>query len=537
MSYTVLIVEDETILARNLARTLTRLGIDVVQAHTYTDALAELGQRHFDLLCLDIQLGDGNGLDLAEAMQLVSAPVPVIIMTGQDSVPYRARAEHLNVVAFLGKPFALAQFRELVSSLLLDHKRDDELECSQREGPCVLMYSHDTIGLGHMRRNTAIAAALVQRVPGISVLLLVGCPAGVVFDVPKGADVIKLPSVAKLARERWRPGSLRIGARQLRELRKGLIERTIEGFRPDVIVVDHEPTGVWDELKSACADQLDGADRPRWVLGIRDILDSPDVIRKRWRQSGVDTFIASHYDSVLIYGDQAVYPSASEYGIDEMDNVRHEYVGYVVSERHADADNVIARTSDRAHVLVTGGGGRDAYPMMDALLRAMSDIPPAKRPDMTVVAGPLMDAELAEQVKIRASELALNYLNSSDSLADLMQHADLLITMGGYNSMSEAIVNGVPIVVVPRVGPSAEQRLRAALFEKLNLVRQVSMSSELSNDLKQQLLHVRPRMQHAWPRLNVRFNGAQQAAAAIETLLQKPESTVGKPLKKHEAYV
>jgi len=186
---------------------------------------------------------------------------------------------------------------------------------------------------------------------------------------------------------------------------------------------------------------------------------------------------------------------------------------------------------------VTGGGGRDAYPMMDALLRAMSDIPPAKRPDMTVVAGPLMDAELAEHVKIRASELALNYLNSSDSLADLMQHADLLITMGGYNSMSEAIVNGVPIVVVPRVGPSAEQRLRAALFEKLNLVRQVSMSSELSNDLKQQLLHVRPRMQHAWPRLNVRFNGAQQAAAAIETLLQKPEFTVGKPLKKHKAYV
>jgi len=190
MSYTVLIVEDETILARNLARSLTRLRIDVVQAHTYTDAVAELSQRHFDLLCLDIQLGDGNGLDLAEAMQLVSAPVPVIIMTGQDTVPHRARAEHLNVVAFLGKPFALAQFRELVSSLLLDHKRDDELERSQREGPCVLMYSHDTIGLGHMRRNTAIAAALVQRVPGISVLLVVGCPAGVVFDVPKGVDVL-----------------------------------------------------------------------------------------------------------------------------------------------------------------------------------------------------------------------------------------------------------------------------------------------------------------------------------------------------------
>ncbi len=67
----------------------------------------------------------------------------------------------------------------------------------------VLMYSHDGVGLGHMRRNSTIAARLVNEVAEASVLMLVGCPSGLFFDLPQGVDSVKLPSILKTATNSW----------------------------------------------------------------------------------------------------------------------------------------------------------------------------------------------------------------------------------------------------------------------------------------------------------------------------------------------
>src|SRR5690606_27838664 len=141
------------------------------------------------------------------------------VMTGQDSVENRARAEELPVAAFLSKPFALSRMRELVGALTLCNEPS-----TSRRGPSVVMYSHDTIGLGHMRRNSAIARDLVERVPGLSVLMLVGCPAGLVFETHPGIDYVKLPSLSKLARGVFQTGSLRIDAETTRNVRARIIE-------------------------------------------------------------------------------------------------------------------------------------------------------------------------------------------------------------------------------------------------------------------------------------------------------------------------
>ena len=195
-----------------------------------------------------------------------------------------------------------------------------------------MMYSHDTIGLGHMRRNTAIAQELVARVPGASVLMLVGCPAGMIFEPQPGIDYIKLPSLTKLGRGRWQAGSLRIDAATTRALRAGILDRVIETFAPDVLLVDHEPAGVWDELVEPIR-ALRTRGRTRVILGLRDILDDPDRVARAWAGNGTGDVISDLYDDVLIYGSDEFYPSDAAYGLEALRPGRVRYCGAVTTVR------------------------------------------------------------------------------------------------------------------------------------------------------------------------------------------------------------
>ena len=148
----------------------------------------------------------------------------------------------------------------------------------------VLMYSHDGVGLGHMRRNSAIAARLVNEVAEASVLMLVGCPSGLFFDLPEGVDSLKLPSVLKTGTNSWRPRKLGLPTVEIKRLRADLILKTAEVLNPRLFLVDHMPTGIWHELLPTLRHFRSLADPPAVILGLRDILDSPDVVREIWRR-------------------------------------------------------------------------------------------------------------------------------------------------------------------------------------------------------------------------------------------------------------
>ena len=84
MTETVLIIEDETSLANNLAAALARGGVNAVIANSLAAASGRIGSADYDLVCADIQLGDGSGLDFCEDMRRDRPDLPVIMMTGQD---------------------------------------------------------------------------------------------------------------------------------------------------------------------------------------------------------------------------------------------------------------------------------------------------------------------------------------------------------------------------------------------------------------------------------------------------------------------
>src|SRR5215207_3233897 len=112
----------------------------------------------------------------------------------------------------------------------------------------VLIYSHDTFGLGHLRRSRAIANALVDERPGISVIILSGSPVIGNFEFGSGVDYVRVPGVTKLPDGDYRTLNLNLSLDEAVHLREALILQTAEAFRPDLLIVDKEPTGFRGKL-------------------------------------------------------------------------------------------------------------------------------------------------------------------------------------------------------------------------------------------------------------------------------------------------
>jgi hypothetical protein len=163
-------------------------------------------------------------------------------------------------------------------------------------------------------------------------------------------------------------------------------------------------------------------------------------------------------------------------------------------------------------VLVAGGGGRDAYPLIATALDAHSLIPRRKRPEMTVVAGPLMEKEVREQLERKAKAGDVRFLTSTTDFPALLNNTDLFVSMAGYNSVNECLASGRPAIFVPRVGPSSEQRLRAARVSELGLAR-ILFHEELDAGLLAQMIQAP--VEHTVPEQAIRFDGAGVAAQLI----------------------
>ena len=177
--------------------------------------------------------------------------------------------------------------------------------------PHILLYSHDTFGLGHLRRSRAIAEALVSSLEGSSALILTGSPVAGRFTFLPGVDHIRMPGVVKTIDAEYVSESLNLDIEQTTALRASVILAAAVTFNPDLLIVDKEPAGFRGELTTTL-EILKEMGRAKIVLGIRDILDSPEALSQEWERKGALDIADKFYDQFWVYGDQSIYNPATE---------------------------------------------------------------------------------------------------------------------------------------------------------------------------------------------------------------------------------
>ncbi len=348
-------------------------------------------------------------------------------------------------------------------------------------GARFLLYSHDGVGLGHTRRNLALAGAVTRLDPSTAVLLATGSQSVGRLGLPSGVDFLQLPSLRKESNGRYLARHLSIEADELFRLRSAILDATVRSFRPNVVLIDKHPLGANGELVTAIRSvkQLGG----RLVLGLRDILDEPEAVRQEWFDAAIPEFIDRSYDQILIYGSRTVFDPVKEYGLSPNLEDRTLFCGYVLHGEGCDsrASDVPPRCMEqprsRPVVLATVGGGEDGFPLLDAFMDAAE----SAAWQGVVVTGPLAAPEDRRKLMDMAGRVRMPVYTMVGGLAEWFSKVDAVVCMGGYNTLVEVLSSRTPAVCVPRVVPRQEQVIRAEGFSRLGLVRMLH-PADLSPD-------------------------------------------------------
>lgn len=358
--------------------------------------------------------------------------------------------------------------------------------------PKILIYSHDSFGLGHLRRCRAIAHALAGDFDTLSVLILSGSPIIGSFEFRSRVDFVRIPGVIKLRNGEYTPLSLHINIDHTLAIRSSIIEHTAEVFEPDIFIVDKEPLGLRSEVLGTL-EALKNTDT-RLVLGLRDVMDDPQILREEWDRKNVYPALETLYDEIWVYGPEGICDPLDGLDLAPAIHDKVRYTGYLRRElpKSAQDQPPPAPFGGEPYILVTPGGGGDGVEMVDWVMRAYETRQRPLFPAM-IVLGPFMPAAAATAFSERAENLRdVEVLRFTPQIEPYLASATAIVGMGGYNTFCEILSFDKPTLMVPRIVPRREQALRAERAERSGLLRVLPIDKYPDPDLMSQALSELP---------------------------------------------
>ena len=334
----------------------------------------------------------------------------------------------------------------------------------------VLLYSHDSYGLGHVSRCRTIATALVEAASSISVLIISGSAVIGSYEFRSGIDFVRIPGVVKqIDTGEYDSANLRVGVEHTLEMRTRIIRDTADIYRPDLFIVDKEPLGLRGEVEPTLR-MLKERGTPI-VMGLRDVMDDPEQLAIEWERKNIVPALRDLYDEIWIYGLPQINKPLQ--GIVVPPSVRHKlvYTGYLRRELplHTDAPHE-GDEIEGPFILVTPGGGGDGVDLVDWVLSAYETDPHIPY-GAVIVFGPFMSAAARESFKERAAQFPnIRTLTFTNNLGALMKQAAGVVAMGGYNTFCEILSFDKKALIVPRTRPRQEQLIRTRAARNLGLM-------------------------------------------------------------------
>ncbi len=327
--------------------------------------------------------------------------------------------------------------------------------------------------MGHIRRNILIANALSNSSLQPDILLASGALEATRFTLPKGTDRLVLPALCKGPDGQYGSRRFQMPLAEMINLRRYILRAGLSAFNPDLLIVDNVACGANMELDATLA-YLRAKGDCRIVLGLRDILDEPEVVASEWKKTRRFETIRKYFDEIWIYGDPAVYNPVEAYQFPPDIAAKVYFTGYLDQKTRLDALVPDDKTNPSGHfklpdhpfVFCTLGGGQDGTRLGETFVSALpSDT------SGTLLTGPHMDSKAQSRLFLKAlSYPNLQVMNFLPEPAQWLEQADCVVGMGGYNSVSEILAFGKPALIVPRVSPRKEQLIRAERLQEMGLI-------------------------------------------------------------------
>ena len=389
----------------------------------------------------------------------------------------------------------------------------------------LMVYSHDSFGLGNIRRMLAICNYLLEAIPQLSILVVSGSPVIHSFRIPQRLDYIKLPCIGRNELGEVSAKYLSTGTDELSKLRSDLIKTAVVNFKPDLLLVDKKPYGLQGELKPTLDYLKTRLPETKLVLLLRDILDSPEITIGEWHKYGYYDALQWYYDRVLIVGMPEVFDVTQEYQFPPSVCQKSHFCGYIRRD-YGHKSRAILRQElqikpDEQFVLVTPGGGGDGYRLIDTYLTGLSHLPSQHSIKSLIISGPEMPLFQRQKLYRKGEQYPnVKICEFSDDITSYMDAADVLVSMGGYNTICEILSLSKRAVIVPRIEPVQEQWIRAERMANLGLFKTIHPDYLTSENLLNAVLdQLSSKPNHLPPVSRLDLDALPRIAEDIFTLL------------------
>lgn len=355
------------------------------------------------------------------------------------------------------------------------------------------MYSHDTYGLGHIRRTMAIADHLRNK--NTNILILTGSPIAGRFSFPQQVDFVRIPGMIKKTNDDYQSLSIRIDQAHALSIRTNIILATAKTFLPDLFIVDKEPLGLKREVLPTLEWLKEYNPSTTSILGLRDILDDSAVIQKDWQAKNVYSYLEKLYDEIWIYGDKNIYDPVEMYKIPAPLHKKTKFIGYIPRKKLTPKTKTAVRKRYRVldsdkFILVTAGGGGDGYEVLEQYI-SMHDYYPTSLPFKSIIiTGPFMPKRKREKLRKRASLFGIKTLPFIPKLEEIIAAADLVISMGGYNTICEILTQQTSVLIIPRQTPRKEQLIRAQRLKQRGLLDYIPWTEVTPQLLREKIVSI-----------------------------------------------
>lgn len=387
--------------------------------------------------------------------------------------------------------------------------------------PRILLYSHDTYGLGHLRRSLTVAEGLARDLPAAHQLLLTGSMVAGAFGLPPRLDLIKLPALSKRSSGEYTARALPLSLKTTLRWREQMILEAVQVFRPDVVLVDKAPAGVQGELLPTLRYLKTWLPQTRLVLGMRDIEDSPDKTIREWQAAGIPDLHDQVYDRILLYGQREVFDPVRAYRMSAHAEAKMVECGYL-GRANVNRPAVVVRRElglgDEPLIVVTVGGGGDGFDVIKTYLDMLAEWPGGAPFYSFIATGPLMAQGRRQLLRQAARTNHLQIVEFTPDLPSYLAAADLVVSMAGYNTTCEILSLGRRSLLVPRVRTRLEQYIRAERLAERELVQMLHPDLLSPSRLAAAVQHA---LSLPLPQVTLNLNGLTQVGRTISAMLNE----------------
>ncbi|TIM06892.1 glycosyltransferase family protein [Mesorhizobium sp.] len=382
----------------------------------------------------------------------------------------------------------------------------------------ILMYSHDTFGLGHLQRCRTIAHSLVEDFRGLQVLIISGATIAGAFDYRARVDFVKIPSVIKLRNGEYTSLEKDIDLHETLRMRQSIIRHTAETFRPDIFIVDKEPLGLRGEIEDTLSYLKTRG--TTLVLGLREVMDAPHLLEAEWAHRDVMRKIGLFYDKIWVYGPPDFYDPLTGLDVPPAIRAKMKFVGFL--QRSLQKNELPGHRPEGDYILVTTGGGGDGADLIHSVIDAYQQDPQLQHRAL-IVLGPYMPARKRNKLLRKGSKIPyVKIIEFDNRMEELIAGAKAVVAMGGYNTYCEILSFDKPALIVPRVKPREEQLIRARRAAELGLIEmllpeEAEDSQRFANALE--VLPARPGPSQSHPHLTL--EGLPHISEIVSELLDR----------------